>query len=150
MRGLGLVLILGLLVPTASSAAMYKWVDENGNVYYSDKKPPEVTSAQEIKKQSSGVTDEEAQENLESLTGKAADQQNDREVKASIAEEQATRDETIKKNCEIAKQNLTLLTSTARVTLKDENGEDYFLPDEEKESKTRDARAQVDRYCTDG
>ena len=29
------------------------------------------------------------------------------------------------------------------------NQYDYFLPDEDKQSKTLDARANVDRYCSD-
>tara|TARA_Y100000588_G_scaffold345622_1_gene393033 strand:- start:255 stop:638 length:384 start_codon:yes stop_codon:yes gene_type:complete len=126
---------------------MYKWVDEEGNVSYSDKPPPGIES-EEIKKQSYGVTDQEAQKKLEELTEKAETQQQERDIKTEVAAQQAERSETIKKNCAIAQSNLELLTSQSRVTLKDAQGNEYFLSEEEKQSKTLDARANVDRYCT--
>ena len=148
MRRLGVFVLLALALPAVALAAMYKWVDENGDVYYSDKKPPEVESAEEIRKQNYGVSDDQAASQLESLTDKANAQQEDRETKASINAEQASYDEAIKQNCNIARKNLTLLTSTARVVLKDEDGNDYFLPEADKENKILDAQAQVDRYCS--
>jgi len=126
---------------------MYKWVDEEGNVSYSDKPPPDIES-EEIKKQSYAVTDQEAQKKLEELTEKAEAQQQERDIKTEVAAQQAERSETIKKNCAIAQSNLELLTSQSRVTLKDTQGNEYFLSEEEKQSKSLDARANVDRYCT--
>ena len=37
---LTLISIALVTVPTISTAQVYKWVDENGKVHYSDKKPP--------------------------------------------------------------------------------------------------------------
>lgn len=36
------VVVAGLLTSSASWAAMYRWVDEEGNVHYSDQLPPEA------------------------------------------------------------------------------------------------------------
>lgn len=126
---------------------MYKWVDEEGNVSYSDK-PPLGTQVEKIKKQRYGVNDQEAQEQLDSLNEKANVLQQERDIKNEVATQQSQRNETIKRNCEIARANLELLTSQSRVTLKDAQGDDYFLTDEDKQSKTLDARASVGRYCT--
>ena len=35
-----LFLVSVIAIPAATSAQVYKWVDENGKVHYSDKKPP--------------------------------------------------------------------------------------------------------------
>ena len=102
----------------------------------------------EIEKKSYGVTDEEAQSTLDALNEKADAAKQEREIKEDMVSQQAERNDTIKKNCEIARSNLELLTSQARVTLKDDDGNDYFLTDEDKQAKTLDARANVDRYCT--
>ena len=126
---------------------MYKWVDEEGNVSYSDKPPPGIKS-EEIKKRNYGVTDEEAQKQLDSLTEKANALQQERDIKTEVSAQQEKRSETIKKNCDISRSNLELLTSQSRVTLKDAQGNNYFLSDQEKQSKTLDAQANVDRYCT--
>lgn len=138
-----LLLVLPLSAPMA---AMYKWVDEDGNVVYSDK-PPLGGETVVIQKKSYGVSEEEAREQLESLSEKANALKQERDIKRDVAGQLAERDETIKKNCEVAHANLDLLTSQARVTLENEQGEDYFLSDADKESKTLDARANVDRYC---
>lgn len=129
-------------------AAMYKWVDEEGNVSYSDQPPPDA-SIQEIEKKSYGISDEESQEQLEALGEKANAAKQERDIKADVAGQQTERNETIKKNCEIAQSNLQLLTSQSRVTLEGEDGNPYFLTDEDKQSKTLDARANVDRYCSE-
>ena len=140
-----LLIILPLHSPLA---AMYKWVDEEGNVSYSDQPPPDANT-QEIEKKSYGISDEESRDQLETLNEKAKAAKQERDIKGEVVSQQAERDSTIKKNCEIAQANLELLTSQARVTLKDAQGNDYFLPDEDKQSKTLDARANVDRYCSD-
>ena len=131
-----------------AEAAMYKWVDEDGNVVYSEKKPPQGVAGQEIKKHGAGISDEEAQSQLDSLRDKADAAAEERDIKDEVAGQQAERSATIKKNCEIARKNKTLLETTARVTLKDEDGNDYFLEDEDRQNKLADAQAQVDRYCS--
>ena len=88
------------------------------------------------------------QSTLDALNEKADAAKQEREIKEDVVSQQAERNDTIKKNCEIARSNLELLTSQARVTLKDDDGNDYFLTDEDKQAKTLDARANVDRYCT--
>lgn len=144
-----LIASLFLLLPLQPPlAAMYKWVDEEGNISYSDQPPPDADS-QEIEKKSYGISDEESQDQLETLDEKANAAKQERDIKAEVAGQQTQRNETIKKNCEIARSNLELLTSQSRVTLKDDDGNDYFLTDEDKQSKTLDARANVDRYCSE-
>ena len=143
-----LIASLFIILPLHSPlAAMYKWVDDEGNVSYSDQPPPDG-NPQEIEKSSYGITDEESQYQLETLNEKANAAKQERDIEAGVANQQLERNDTIKKNCEIARSNLELLTSQSRVTLKDAEGNDYFLPDEDKQSKTLDARANVDRYCT--
>jgi len=138
--------VLALAFVPGAEAALYKWVDAEGNVSYSDKPPPEV-NAEEVKQYSSGISAEESQQKLDEITDKADAQQKDRELKDDIAKQQTERDETIKKNCDIARKNKSLLETTARVTLKDRDGNDYFLEDDQREAKLADANAQVQRYC---
>lgn len=49
MRRLLLILILGAFPALGAMAQMYKWVDENGKVHYSDSKPRNDARMQEIK-----------------------------------------------------------------------------------------------------
>jgi hypothetical protein len=149
MRKISLLVAVALsvLVSPLAQTAMYKWVDEDGNVTYSQKKPPAGADVEEIKKHGGSVTAEEAEGELQSLRDKVKYRQEDRDIKDDIAEQQAERSATIKKNCEIARNNKSLLETTARVTVKDEDGNDYFLEEGDRQNKLLDAQAQIDRYC---
>lgn len=50
MRFLFLMLAVGLLltIPSLSDAAIYKWVDKNGTVHFTDSPPPSGSNAKEI------------------------------------------------------------------------------------------------------
>ena len=50
-----LVLALGLALPAAGSAGMYKWVDEKGGVHYSDKMPTDSASKASVQMSSQGI-----------------------------------------------------------------------------------------------
>ncbi|MCB1608707.1 MAG: DUF4124 domain-containing protein [Xanthomonadales bacterium] len=52
--GVGLSLLLGL--STAGAAKLYKWVDENGNVTYSDKVPPDQAKQAREELNQDGIT----------------------------------------------------------------------------------------------
>ena len=138
---------MALLVAPLAQAAIYKWIDADGNVTYSQTKPPAGSEAQTIEKHSTGTSDKEAQGQLESLRNKVKFQEEDRDIRNDIAKQQTDRSATIKKNCEIARNNKSLLQTTARVTVKDEDGNDYFLEDADRAGKVADAEAQIDRYC---
>ena len=140
------VALLAFALAPAAGATMYKWVDADGNVVYSDKPPPDG-NAEEVKRHATGTTDEEAEATLEALTDKADAEREDREIKNEIASDQAERGDIIKKNCEIARKNKSLLETPARVTLQDAEGNDYFLDEQERTEKLKDATAQVERYC---
>jgi len=143
-----LMLALALAsTPLVAHAAIYKWVDEDGNVVYSQQKPPGYTKVEVLEEPSPPVSDEEAKEQLESLREKAEAAGEERDLKEKVAEEIAEREERIKKNCEIARQNLALLETPARVTLQDAEGNPYFLEEEERQAKIEEARDQVARYC---
>ena len=56
------LLILFILLATSSYATVYKWVDENGSVHFSDK--PYSKDAKEIKIQGTGITFEKTEERI--------------------------------------------------------------------------------------
>jgi len=62
----------------AQAAKLYKWVDEQGNVTYSQTKPPDRES-ETIRLRSSTLDSSGAREQLDELNERAATQQKDRE-----------------------------------------------------------------------
>ncbi|NIW37869.1 MAG: DUF4124 domain-containing protein, partial [Gemmatimonadetes bacterium] len=88
--------------PPAQAAKLYKWVDKDGNVTYSERKPPPESGAETIRLRSATLDASGAQEKLDRLNEKAEDQQKDREFAENSASATAERNERLANNCKIA------------------------------------------------
>jgi len=130
----------------ASAAKLYKWVDENGNVSYSQQKPVGVQS-ENIEVRTGGPSSEESQAALESLTTRANEGVKDREFAATASEEIKNRDERLKKNCEVARENKRILETAPRVQDKDADGNPYFVDDASRAARIATAEEQVKQFC---
>jgi len=88
------LVVLGLVVALPVSAGkLYKWVDEKGNVHYSDRVPPEAGKLAREEKNQDGVTVKEVAraKTEEELAAEAAQRVKDEEAR-KIAEAQAQAD----------------------------------------------------------
>lgn len=131
----------------ASAGKLYKWVDEDGNVTYSQQKPP-GTEASEIELKGYHAPDAAAARDSATQAREKADAaREDREFAAGEAEAQRERSERLRKNCEIARQNLRILQNSARVQDKDQEGNPYFLDASQIEARTAKAKKQVEDFC---
>lgn len=83
------MLLLALVSGPAAAQKLYKWVDENGQVHYGDKVPPEYANQDReiLNKQGLAVGHEEGQE-----TAEEARIREEREKQARAAEDRAQRD----------------------------------------------------------
>ncbi len=88
------LLVLGLAIAAPASAGkLYKWVDEKGNVHFSDKVPPEAAKLAHKEMNQSGITVKEVAraKTQEELAAEAAQKIKDEEAR-KIAEAQAQAD----------------------------------------------------------
>lgn len=145
-KRLVIVALLGAAPLSSSLAAMYKWLDDDGNVVYSARKPADK-SVTEVKKHSGGPSDEAARQNLESLRERATTEKKDRDFQAEYATQQDERKERLKKNCEIARENIRILQTASRVKDVDDDGNPYFVDDGAREARMERAREQVKQNC---
>jgi hypothetical protein len=86
--------VLGLIAALPVSAGkLYKWVDEKGNVHYSDRVPPEAAKLAREEKNQDGMTVKEVAraKTAEELSAEAAQRVKDDELR-KIAEAQAQAD----------------------------------------------------------
>jgi len=128
------------------AAKLYKWVDEQGNVTYSQTKPPD-REAETIRLRSATLDASGAQDRLDELNDRAAAQQKDREFAENSATATAERDERMTSNCEIARQNMRILKTTSRIQDKDADGEPYFLDEAGIQAKIASTQRQIDNNC---
>lgn len=155
------LLVLALLVMALpASAAMYKWVDQNGKVHYSDQPPPDGA-------RQSGVVNTPAPHTSTPPTTSPAPagaapkgpktaaelemEFRKRRVEATEAEakrqQEAQAAEEKKRNCAQATNRLVALQTGGRITKHGTDGETVYLSDAEIAQELGDARKIADSWC---
>lgn len=144
LQRIGLIVLLAIGGPAA--AGMYKWVDEQGNVQYSQQ-PPAGRQAESIKAPPppSSSADEETARLKQQMEG-FDERQGDRAKAAAEQQQSADVEAQRKANCEMARTNLQTLTSRGQISIKE--GDEYRrLSEEERQAKIAEAQKQVDEFC---
>jgi len=132
--------------PPVRAAKLYKWVDEQGNVTYSQRKPPDRES-ETIRLRSATLDSSGAQEKLDELNEQVKAQQKDRESVENSVTATAERDQRMASNCETARENMRILKTTSRVQEKDTNGEPFILDETGIQAKIVETQGQIDSNC---
>ena len=130
----------------AQAAKLYKWVDDQGNVTYSERRPTNRES-ETIRLRSATLDSSGAQEKLDRLNDRADTLQKDREFAGNSATATADRNERLANNCKIAQENMRILRTTSRIQDKDADGEAYFLDEAGIKAKMADTQRQIDNNC---
>lgn len=137
------VFLLMLTLSVAASAKMYKWVDADGNVTYSERKPPD-SKVEEVKLRGvTAVSAEQARTRLDGLKGPAEETKKDREFKQTASSETMERENRIAENCKTYRQNLRVLKNSPRI--KDSDGN--FLDDSGRQAQVAKTQAEINATC---
>jgi hypothetical protein len=155
---IGLTLCLAL----PAAAQMYKWVDSNGKIHYSDKPPPGNvkteklrTPAQPASAPAASAPKDGAQKDT-AKTGPKSVAEQEQAFRKRQAEETKTEQEQAQKetevrdraeNCKRAKAALANLELGGRQTRIDEKGERAFLSDAEIARAAAQARQEAADAC---
>lgn len=176
MTHLKLITAFCLIFTATTGLAMedyYVWIDENGVVNYSEKNPPgqnarhisdskdldELQNSPDARRpgrRPTNQTDDESEDEeptpaTENLA-QSSNEDNEIDPDEIAREERKEIEKQIaavkRKNCEIGKKNLAQLQAYSRIRVKDENGEERILGDEEKQAKIAEAREVIRENCT--
>lgn len=144
------VLVLLSCLSMSAQAGLNKWVDENGNVHYSDSPPMDakVESVRNVsgKGQESAPVDYSSK----SYSQREAELNKARQEKKAASEKsarEAAQQQERKQNCAGARENLRALESGTRLVTYDENGEKRFLDDADRAKRLNSAREAVKANC---
>ena len=141
----GSLILVALLLPLSGASAgetLYRWLDDRGNPVNSDRPPPKGVDYEVISTSSSMVRKVDSDEGAVPL-----------DVKSTVGndfEEVDTRKPRIEKNpeyCARARDNLEQIDSSARIRLRNDEGEVRFLSEEEKLAEREKAIGAIDAYC---
>ncbi len=138
------MLLLLVFSALSQAAQVYRWVDGNGKVHFSDQpgglnsltidvKP--IPRHQRIDEQTSTAQAKPPESAKVSNAAVAQPQDNPKTAKVN------------NKNCEISKDNLKRNQDISRMYRLDENGERAFLSDAEREAVLDKSRQQIQKWC---
>jgi hypothetical protein len=140
-----------LSLPAANS--IYKWVDEDGSIHYSDQPPPQVYKSEKLKMDSAPSDDgvREAQERAASLKTKQQTNQ-DQQSAAREQERLQTELEQVKRDdrqerCIKAHEEIQSLDHHMPIYYVDEMGDWVFLDDKERADLIKFYQAEIKMFC---
>lgn len=145
MARLGLLLLSLLIATAGAQAAVYRWVDKDGKVHYSDKPPSGEQGAAERVNIDTQPADPEKIAALEKQLAEESAAKEERQTEdAQQAQEELARRQ---QQCRMAVQNLAAVDNTNRMFTTTADGERRYYNDAEVAAAKRQAQARVDQYC---
>jgi hypothetical protein len=141
-------LVLAIAVPifSASSAnagqTVYRWTDDRGNPVNSDRPPPKGVDYEVISTSSSMVRPVDAEEGAVPLEVEPSPSNEFEPVDAS-----PPKTEKNPEYCQRAKDNLETLDLNVRIQMRDEQGEVYFLTEEQRGVQRQKALDSINVNC---
>lgn len=168
MKRLSVAISLALCVALPASAQMYKWVDANGKVQYSDKPPPSNVKTEKLRAPppgpasgaapagaAAGETKGDAPKDAAKSTPKTTAEQEQafrkRQLEAAKAQEldekKQAQARAKEENCRRATAAVTQLQLGGRQQRIDDKGERVFLDDKEIEQQLAKAQQEAAVAC---
>ena len=155
------VLVFGLMLVVAAgaSAQLYRWVDKDGKVRYSDTPPPGAKattlrpptgSSAPAPAPGGGAAAKDAKKGPLTPAEQEADFRK-RQMEAQKARDkdaQTSRDALAKQdNCARARESLASLESGQRITRAGADSERYYIDDAQREAEIEKARQSANSWC---
>jgi hypothetical protein len=147
------VSLLVLVSVSASADEIYRWVDENGVVNYTQQKPRDTDAEAIVTNTGSPrtVTDTPAPAPVTSpSTGEPLSAEQEKMLEGLRAAEQARQDEIARikeQNCRQSRDVLSRLTLKTRIRVKGPDGEYAVMPEDERQERISAAQENIARYC---
>lgn len=133
----------------AKEIAIYRWVDENNIVHFSQNQPMGENYSQLTTISSYKASGRKAI--TESLNAESSTKIKEQELAVKLEEQQqkiiAKNKETYAKNCNAAQLNIKMLNSFNRILYTDTDGESKILSDEGKQEKLDISKKHIELYC---
>ena len=146
--------MLALLAATSAYCEVYKWVDPDGTVHYSDQPAPGATQEETLNIRSGTATGSGT--GAQKAPGPKTYIEQDAEFRKRQveAEEKRAKEEKAladakerQQNCERARASLRMLQSGDRIIRTDVKGEREYLDDNQRQQEMASAQKTADSWC---
>ena len=138
------LIYLTFVVSTSLSAGeIHKWIDEDGNVHYTDA-PPVSTQTETVRVQSAPSNPGRALPRL--LTQDDSDDENtnsggDTTTNSEVSEDVAT------SACARARSDLEIIRSSSKIKFNYADGTERYMSADEIEARRQRSQDDIDKYC---
>ena len=146
MKATYLILIVSILTSFSVHAEVYKWIDKQGNVHYTDRS---VKDSREM-----NVYVEDAKKKLVKTDARAEKRrklvdamQEDRKEKEKLKKQERKRKLNLKRKCQWAKDQLRGYETAGGIYSLDKDGERVILSDKERKKTTSRLRTDIKKHC---
>lgn len=126
-------------------AELYRWVDEQGKVHFSDKKPPRYEAddiSETVKHQNTDYGNRSTDKQLQQIErNKAARNTEQTQRQQLVAKQQEQRE----RDCQEAHNRLRIMKG--RVIFYDEDNREVRVTEQEREQRVAALEQQINKYC---
>lgn len=141
-----MVVVVLAATGAADAQQVYRWMDEQGNVHYTDRPPPEKNAEAlsiEIQPTDHETTIRAERDRAEFLDHREQDQADD----AHDAAAEQTDRENLARSCAQARERVATIESARRLSRVDEDGNRHVYDEAERAAALAEARGQVAEWC---
>ncbi|MGD8380447.1 MAG: DUF4124 domain-containing protein [Gammaproteobacteria bacterium] len=146
-RHRALLVAIGLLAALPAAAAVYRWVDKDGNVHYSDK--PVTPQAQRTHIKSRPTDPKQASQSLEDLRNQASDYRQQVQAQQQSTEDAEKARKEREARCKKAREDLAKILPARKMYKLNDKGERVYQTDDERVKAVEKARERVNELCGD-
>jgi hypothetical protein len=141
--------LIALVAAAQAGGALYKWVDENGEVVYSQFPPSDQQRKPEIIKPPPPPAESpaSARARLNQQLQQYEDNREDRELAAGKAAEDEKKAAAARQRCEAARRNLQGINGRARQLFRTPDGQYRRLTDEERQAQRAELEQIIAKDC---
>lgn len=141
------LLWIAQFAPLATHADVYRWVDEEGAMHFSDK-PNSHPSAEKVEiKTGVVIKDVDQQRRLKKQKHLLSVIEEERKIKQKKQAEKKKKKEARKKSCKEARKTLNEYLASGQLYDIDKEGNKIYLSDQEREQEIKKAKEAVKYWC---
>ncbi|CDH47616.1 DUF4124 domain-containing protein [Candidatus Contendibacter odensensis] len=134
------------IAQTQPQQTIYKWIDDQGKLQYSELAPPPGVAYETVRKPTGATPGESALSNQQTKEREElARQEAERKEQAEKTQQEAQDQRT--KNCEIAKKNVQVLQGDSQIVKTDATGKKVVIDPQQREVELKKAQKDADYFC---
>ena len=134
----------------ASADQVYRWVDKDGHVHYSQTPPASTAMNAETVNITPPTPDPTTLQNEQKLAQQIQDQNKQNQDNQQKAQQDAQQKAQQQQQCDAMNQRLQLLVQSGRVASIDAQGNKNYISDDDKAKQIQDLQNRISKECGGG